>query len=109
MTSVGGRRVQSVPAGLESGEACGSSGLAGLNPGRDRLKDGPHRYDGGLVAPHHEVELGSVKVRDLIRLIQSDGWRQVRTTGSHRHFKHSEKPNVVTVSGHLGDDMPPEP
>ncbi len=38
-----------------------------------------------------------VKVRDLIRMVESDGWKQVRTTGSHRHFKHSSKPNVVTI------------
>jgi predicted RNA binding protein YcfA (HicA-like mRNA interferase family) len=47
-----------------------------------------------------------VKVRDLIRRIESDGWQHVRTTGSHRHFKHATKPNVVTVPGHAGDDVP---
>jgi predicted RNA binding protein YcfA (HicA-like mRNA interferase family) len=47
-----------------------------------------------------------MKVRDLVRLIESDGWRHVRTTGSHRHFKHSSKPNVVTVPGSGGDDVP---
>jgi predicted RNA binding protein YcfA (HicA-like mRNA interferase family) len=47
-----------------------------------------------------------VKVRDVIRLIEADGWRHVRTTGSHRHYKHLSKPNVVTVPGHLGDEMP---
>jgi predicted RNA binding protein YcfA (HicA-like mRNA interferase family) len=47
-----------------------------------------------------------VKVRDLVRLIEQDGWRQVRTTGSHRHFKHPSKPSVVTVPGHPGDDLP---
>lgn len=39
--------------------------------------------------PTPQARMASVKVRDLIRLIQSDGWRHVRTTGSHRHFKHS--------------------
>jgi predicted RNA binding protein YcfA (HicA-like mRNA interferase family) len=47
-----------------------------------------------------------VKVRDLIRLVESDGWKHVRTTGSHRHFKHPSKPNVLTIPGHLGDDVP---
>jgi predicted RNA binding protein YcfA (HicA-like mRNA interferase family) len=47
-----------------------------------------------------------MKVRELIRLVESDGWRHVRTTGSHRHFKHSENPNVVTVPGSAGDDVP---
>jgi predicted RNA binding protein YcfA (HicA-like mRNA interferase family) len=41
-----------------------------------------------------------------VRLIEQDGWRQVRTTGSHRHFKHASKPSVVTVPGHPGDDLP---
>ena len=47
-----------------------------------------------------------VKIRDLIRKIESDGWRHVRTTGSHRHFKHDKKPHVVTVPGSLADDVP---
>jgi len=47
-----------------------------------------------------------VKVRDLIRLLESDGWTHVRTTGSHRHFKHPAKSHVVTVPGNSGDDIP---
>jgi predicted RNA binding protein YcfA (HicA-like mRNA interferase family) len=47
-----------------------------------------------------------VKVRDLIRMIEADGWKHVRTTGSHRHFKHPTKPNVVTVPGSPNDDVP---
>ncbi|MGA3028988.1 MAG: type II toxin-antitoxin system HicA family toxin [Bryobacteraceae bacterium] len=47
-----------------------------------------------------------MKVRDVIRLIVSDGWRHVRTTGSHRHYKHPSKPNVVTIPGRPGDDIP---
>ncbi|HEY1207157.1 MAG TPA: type II toxin-antitoxin system HicA family toxin [Bryobacteraceae bacterium] len=41
-----------------------------------------------------------------MRLVESDGWRHVRTTGSHRHYKHPSKPNVVTIPGHAGDDVP---
>ena len=47
----------------------------------------------------------SVKVRDLMRLVGADGWQHVRTTGSHRH-RHPSKPNVVTIPGHPGDDLP---
>lgn len=50
--------------------------------------------------------LVAVKVRDLIRMIEFDGWKHVRTTGSHRHFKHPAKPHVVTVPGSPGDDIP---
>jgi len=39
-------------------------------------------------------------------MIEADGWRHVRTTGSHKHYKHPVKPNVVTVPGNGGDDVP---
>ena len=42
---------------------------------------------------------GSLKVRDLIRLLEKDGWRLERTRGSHRQFKHGSKPMTVTVAG----------
>ncbi len=45
-------------------------------------------------------------MRDVIRLLQDDGWFLVATVGSHRQFKHRSKPGRVTVSGQLGDDMP---
>jgi predicted RNA binding protein YcfA (HicA-like mRNA interferase family) len=38
-----------------------------------------------------------MKVRDLIKRIEKDGWQYMYTTGSHRHFKHPEKPGKVTV------------
>ena len=46
-----------------------------------------------------------MKVRDVIKLIEADGWRHVGTKGSHRQYKHSSKPGRVTVPGHLGDDL----
>jgi predicted RNA binding protein YcfA (HicA-like mRNA interferase family) len=48
-----------------------------------------------------------MKVRDVIRLLQQDGWRHVRTRGSHRQFRHAAKAGTVTVSGKLGRDIPP--
>jgi len=47
-----------------------------------------------------------VKVREVIRLLEQDGWVLVITRGSHRQLKHPTKPGRVTVSGNLGDDMP---
>jgi len=46
-----------------------------------------------------------VKVREIIKVIEDDGWHHVRTKGSHRQFKHDDKPGLVTVPGHLGDDI----
>lgn len=35
--------------------------------------------------------------REVIQRIKDDGWFEVRVTGSHHHFKHTEKPGIVTV------------
>jgi predicted RNA binding protein YcfA (HicA-like mRNA interferase family) len=48
-----------------------------------------------------------MKVREVIKLIEDDGWYLVRMKGSHRQFKHGHKPGVVTVSGNPGKEMPP--
>ena len=45
-----------------------------------------------------------MKVKDLIALLEADGWFLVRTKGSHRH--HPTKAGTVTVSGKLSVDMP---
>jgi predicted RNA binding protein YcfA (HicA-like mRNA interferase family) len=50
--------------------------------------------------------LGEMKVRELIGALQDDGWVLARTRGSHRQFHHPEKSGTVTVSGHLGTDIP---
>ena len=46
-----------------------------------------------------------MKVREVIRLIEADGWYLARTRGSHRQFKHSRKRGLVTIPGHLNDDL----
>jgi predicted RNA binding protein YcfA (HicA-like mRNA interferase family) len=48
-----------------------------------------------------------VKVRDLIRLLEDDGWYLARTKGSHRQFKHQTKRGTVTVAGKPNIDVPP--
>ena len=46
-----------------------------------------------------------MKVRDILKLLANDGWFLVTTRGSHRQFKHAEKPGRVTVPGKPGDDL----
>jgi len=46
-----------------------------------------------------------MKVREVIKLIEADGWRLDRTRGSHRQFRHSKKPGTVTVAGHPSAEM----
>ena len=48
-----------------------------------------------------------MKVREVIKMIEKDGWYLVKTKGDHRQFKHSIKLGRVTISGNLGRDMPP--
>ena len=48
-----------------------------------------------------------MKVRELIRLLEEDGWRLARTRGSHRQFKHPDELGSVTVAGKAGIDVPP--
>jgi predicted RNA binding protein YcfA (HicA-like mRNA interferase family) len=43
--------------------------------------------------------------REVIRLLETDGWRRVRQKGSHIQFKHPEKPGRVTVP-HPKRDLP---
>ncbi|HKR66810.1 MAG TPA: type II toxin-antitoxin system HicA family toxin [Thermoanaerobaculia bacterium] len=47
------------------------------------------------------------KVRDAIRQVEDDGWYQVKTSGSHRQFKHPTKPGRVTIAGKPSDDLAP--
>jgi predicted RNA binding protein YcfA (HicA-like mRNA interferase family) len=46
-----------------------------------------------------------VKVREVIRLLEEDGWYPVATKGSHRQYKHLVKPGRVTVAGRPSDDL----
>jgi predicted RNA binding protein YcfA (HicA-like mRNA interferase family) len=46
-----------------------------------------------------DADTMEMKVRDVIRLLEVDGWVLVRQRGSHRQFKHAIKPGTVTVAG----------
>lgn len=48
-----------------------------------------------------------MKVRDVIRRIEVDGWRFERQQGSHRIYRHPHKPGTVTVAGRRGQDVQP--
>jgi predicted RNA binding protein YcfA (HicA-like mRNA interferase family) len=48
-----------------------------------------------------------VKVLDLVKLIEKDGWHWVRAKGGHHQYKHPTRPGLVTVTGNPGDDLAP--
>jgi predicted RNA binding protein YcfA (HicA-like mRNA interferase family) len=46
-----------------------------------------------------------MKVREVIRLLEQNGWVEMRTKGSHRHFKHPKEALVITVLGNQGKEL----
>ena len=46
-----------------------------------------------------------MKVRDLIKMIEADGWYLVTIKGSHRQYKHLTKSGRVTIAGHSNHDL----
>jgi len=49
-----------------------------------------------------------MKIRDVIKLIEEDGWYKFSQKGSHRQYKHPFKRGRVTIAGHPGDDLGPD-
>jgi predicted RNA binding protein YcfA (HicA-like mRNA interferase family) len=48
-----------------------------------------------------------MKISEILARLKDDGWYLVATRGSHRQFKHPEKPGRVTVSGKPSDGVAP--
>jgi predicted RNA binding protein YcfA (HicA-like mRNA interferase family) len=48
-----------------------------------------------------------MKVREVIRVLEEDGWLLVATRGSHRQYRHRTKSGRVTLPGKLSDDLAP--
>jgi predicted RNA binding protein YcfA (HicA-like mRNA interferase family) len=49
-----------------------------------------------------------MKTKEIIKLIEADGWFEVRQKGSHRQFKHPVKKGLITVPVHrLSNDLTP--
>ena len=46
-------------------------------------------------------------VREVLRIIEDDGWIMVAQKGSHRQYKYPNKTGRVTVAGRPKDDLAP--
>ncbi len=49
-----------------------------------------------------------MKIKEVIKRIEEDGWYLVRTKGSHRQYKHPTKKGLVTVAGKPSQDLHPK-
>lgn len=47
-----------------------------------------------------------MKVKEVIKMIEKDGWHLVRIRGSHRQFHHQTKGGTVTIAGKERVEMP---
>ncbi|MEL7523647.1 MAG: type II toxin-antitoxin system HicA family toxin [Cyanobacteria bacterium J06631_6] len=48
-----------------------------------------------------------MKVKEIIKLVERDGWYLARIKGSHRQYKHQIKMGLVTIPGKLSDELAP--
>lgn len=49
-----------------------------------------------------------MKVRDVRKLIEADGWYYIGSTESHHNLKHATKKGKVTIPGKESDDIHPK-
>ena len=47
-----------------------------------------------------------MKVREVLKILEEDGWYLARTRGSHRQYHHPTKSGTVTVAGKSGVEVP---
>ncbi len=48
-----------------------------------------------------------MKYKEVVKMIEDDGWYQVRQRGSHRAYKHQVKIGIVTIAYHrMSDEVP---
>jgi predicted RNA binding protein YcfA (HicA-like mRNA interferase family) len=59
------------------------------------------------IGSHHEQGLTAMKVRDIIKLIEADGWYRVSAKSGHRQYKYPTKPGRVTIAGQPSHDLTP--
>ena len=49
-----------------------------------------------------------MKISEIIRLLERDGWKLKRVSGSHRHYAHPTKPGLVTIAGKPSATLKPK-
>ena len=49
--------------------------------------------------------MNAYKTKEVIRMLEEDGWYHFTTKGDHRQFKHPTKKGKVTVNGPMNKEM----
>ena len=45
------------------------------------------------------------KVKEVIKMLEEDGWYMITCKGDHRQFKHDSKKDKVTVRGKMSEEL----
>lgn len=54
----------------------------------------------------NQIKIRPMKTKEIIKLIEADGWFEVRQKGSHKQYKHIIKKGLVTIPVHrLSNDI----
>ncbi|ADN35237.1 YcfA family protein [Methanolacinia petrolearia DSM 11571] len=48
-----------------------------------------------------------MKVREVIKIIEVEGWYLVSVRGSHRQYKNPNIPGRITIPGNMNDTLAP--
>jgi predicted RNA binding protein YcfA (HicA-like mRNA interferase family) len=48
-----------------------------------------------------------MRIPELIRQLEANGWLRVRLRGPHRQYVHPEKPGLLTIRRHLVEELGP--
>jgi predicted RNA binding protein YcfA (HicA-like mRNA interferase family) len=51
------------------------------------------------------IEFDAVKLRDLIRLIEAEGWILLDARGGHRQYQQTVRRRLITIAGGLDDEL----
>ena len=49
-----------------------------------------------------------MRLPELIRRLEDDGWARVRLRGPHRQYIHPVKPGLLTIRRHLTHELSPD-
>lgn len=62
-----------------------------------------------LLSLYHQTKqnrgMKRYKTKEIIRMLEKDGWICIAQRGSHRQYKHSTKSGKVTINGQLNDTL----
>lgn len=59
-----------------------------------------------MVSNHYNMR--RYKVKEIIKMLEADGWHLATWRGDHRQFKHSTKKGRVTVAGKPSETLEQE-